>query len=204
MGVSSMAWRAAKGVWGVISRHLFELVGSSGIGILIFLASHSPARSQLPKPAGFVFQDTTGAQSIKPLGRGLFLDPANNTIRTLSWGGLFNPSPNVLWLTTGAGGNAQPVEVDTNLFQVVPDPSGKFAGILTIKPGLVLSDTTTNADTVGPFRMFISGGSPISPVPIDTQDTHGNTWDAVLYVDPSDGGVKIRLKSGKVVVIAGN
>jgi hypothetical protein len=92
------------------------------------------AQGQAPFVAGVMTQDITGKTIIKPIGRGLYLDPATGTIRTLSWGGLFSTTPNTLWITPVAGGNAAPVRVDTTTLQIVPDPTIPNGMMLSIIP----------------------------------------------------------------------
>lgn len=95
------------------------------------------AHAQAPFVAGVMTQDSTGKTIIKPIGRGLYLDPATGTIRTLSWGGLFSTTPNILWITPAAGGNATPVRVDTSTLQLIPDPTISGGMMLSVIPPTV-------------------------------------------------------------------
>lgn len=78
-----------------------------------------------------IIQDANGVQSARPIGRGLYLDQSNNTIRTLTWGGLYSLVPNTLWITPSAGGNAGPVRLDPSVFVQVPDPLHPGSMLLT-------------------------------------------------------------------------
>lgn len=121
-----------------MTKRILLYVGSVvSIGTLLM---YSILSAQAPIVAGVMTQDSSGKTVIRPIGRGLYLDPVTGTIRTLSWAGLFSTTPNTLWITPASGGNAAPVRVDTSTLRIIPDP--------TIPGGMMLSTIPSVTNSV--------------------------------------------------------
>lgn len=122
---------------------LFPIAGASGTNVNI---TSIPAIFTIKAaPQGIAYQGPNG-QAFTPLGRGLYYDTTTTppSIRTLSWAGLHG-NPGTVWIA-GANGDAQPVDLDTSVLQLVPSTFGAGRQMLTVN--------IPSVTTVAPGNMY--------------------------------------------------